>query len=507
MKPPAVTLPLTLPLAGLLAGLLATPLARADWPMPGHDPQRSSYSASDACTNCTSLKWSKNISAMIPSRAQLITVEGKNGTPDLLLVPTSEGVLALDPAGGAEKWSYKMDLPVGDAPAVVDGVVYVGGTDKTIHAVNLATGQKLWQTDEAGAAFYVSPLVVNGRVYAGSRDGYFYCFAAKDGVKPGVKAGGLLWFYKAGAPISFSAAFQTYAEHPAGLVFFAAHDGFAYALKADSGQLHWKSPRLPASRFSGYWPVVAGDRVLLASATHYPTHDGTDLNGLARDAGILFPDMNAVLQKVNASPDKEKFFDLSSFTSYLDKYPERRSVYVLDRTTGQQKETAPFLWFGNPGGQRFPPAVDHRGYVWASSAFITGFYAWGRLLVWKPGTKLARPFPLIHDHCEAGDEPDSFSLVGTSLLLTAGGDGQDKAGFFPGALNLEDKSVALQSFMKTDYGANYSAGWKRRKYGNHFVPGGPWQGSVGWHGHQNAPVPLKGKMYFHRSNAVVCMGQ
>ena len=45
---------------------------------------------------------------------------------------------------GTERWSFRTDGCVQSAPAVVDGVVYVGSDDGSLHAVDAATGQRKW---------------------------------------------------------------------------------------------------------------------------------------------------------------------------------------------------------------------------------------------------------------------------------------------------------------------------------------------------------------------------
>jgi outer membrane protein assembly factor BamB len=91
----------------------------------------------------------------------------------------------------------------------------------------------LWKFD-AGGGFSTNPLVVNGIVYIGSRDGYFYAIYAE-----GPQAGKLFWKYKTDGPIDYSAAYQD------GVIYFASNDSYAYALNAQSGNLVWKSAKLP----------------------------------------------------------------------------------------------------------------------------------------------------------------------------------------------------------------------------------------------------------------------
>ena len=58
---------------------------------------------------------------------------------------------------------FDTELPLGHSPTVADGVVYFGGYDRKIHALNALTGAPLWEF-AGGAGFSTNPLVVEGRV-------------------------------------------------------------------------------------------------------------------------------------------------------------------------------------------------------------------------------------------------------------------------------------------------------------------------------------------------------
>jgi outer membrane protein assembly factor BamB len=60
---------------------------------------------------------------------------------------------------------------------VADGIVYVGGVDGSIYAVDAGTGQPKWQY-QTGGAVPSSPVVADGVVYVGSMDGMVYAIRA-----------------------------------------------------------------------------------------------------------------------------------------------------------------------------------------------------------------------------------------------------------------------------------------------------------------------------------------
>lgn len=460
--------------------------------MPGHDAQRTSRSA-EQLEPPTRPIWHKRMDALIPSRAQIITVEASGTSPAVVLATAADGIHALDPDTGDERWLYRMELPPGDAPSVEGRMGFVAGTDGTIHAFLTSDGRRLWRTKPAGAPFYVNPLVVNGRIYAGARNGYFYCFDKADGA--------LVWFKQTAAPIAYSAAYQSYSDLPAGMVVFASQDRCAYALRADDGAEIWRACDLPGATYIAYWPVMAGERVLLVNSANYPTSDESDLAALAnKDILLEEPQLRSNL-------DSQGRLLVNHHIKWLTDHPDRRSVLVLDRRTGSQAETAPFLWWGNPGGQRYPPAIGPDGAVWAMTPWLKTWFGGGRYAAWRIGENAIRLVPGLLDDIESADEPESYSIIGGNIYHNDGGDGADKGG-------VHSPSGPRLSWWSLDtfYAAfgDYWGRWAERRYGNNLAvtnPNSAWGNSIGWHGHQNPPAPLRGRVYFHRSNAVICMGR
>lgn len=86
---------------------------------------------------------------------------------------------------------FSFSVDDGFSPAVVhEGVVYAGGHDGWIYAIDARTGKKIWD-HKTGGHIMTTPQYRNGRIYAGSMDGYFRVLDAKDG--------SLVWQVKFGA--------------------------------------------------------------------------------------------------------------------------------------------------------------------------------------------------------------------------------------------------------------------------------------------------------------------
>src|SRR5215468_7976901 len=57
-------------------------------------------------------------------------------------------------------WTFKAKDSIENAPAVADGVVYLGAMDECLYALDLASGKEKWKYQAAkGAGFKASPAV------------------------------------------------------------------------------------------------------------------------------------------------------------------------------------------------------------------------------------------------------------------------------------------------------------------------------------------------------------
>jgi outer membrane protein assembly factor BamB len=77
----------------------------------------------------------------------------------------------------AELWSYRLEKHVFGTPAIYQGMVFIADCGRKMHCVDAATGEAIWTHDIKGEV-WASPLVADGKVYLGTREGEFYVFAA-----------------------------------------------------------------------------------------------------------------------------------------------------------------------------------------------------------------------------------------------------------------------------------------------------------------------------------------
>src|SRR5688500_6223067 len=124
-----------------------------------------------------------------------------------------------------ERWRYQVEGEIHSAPAVVGGVLYVGGGDGGVYALDAATGAERWRFD-ADNPVSSSPAVAAGLVYVGSDDGTLYALDAASGAER--------WRFPGTRPDASAAVAD-------GIVYVGSEDGFLYALDAATGEEAWRA--------------------------------------------------------------------------------------------------------------------------------------------------------------------------------------------------------------------------------------------------------------------------
>ena len=100
--------------------------------------------------------WGKN-------QAWLKCIDPAAGTGDI----TTNGVL----------WTYPLERHVLGTTAVYDGMVFLADCGRKMHCVDALTGKPYW-TQEIKGEVWASPMVADGKVYLGTREGEYWVFAA-----------------------------------------------------------------------------------------------------------------------------------------------------------------------------------------------------------------------------------------------------------------------------------------------------------------------------------------
>ena len=173
---------------------------------------------------------------------------------------------AVNPDTGEIRWSYPTGPVYYSYPTVSEGVVYLGGWNGRMYAIDGATGELRWVYEEEASAFRSSPVMDQGAVYISSTSGTLYAFDAATGT--------VLWEAQVGNKGSY--------KSPAagdGVVYLS-DDEHLYAFDATNGDHLWKvKARVPADSrmtvangvlyfYSGYYSGATLNSVDTASGAY-----------------------------------------------------------------------------------------------------------------------------------------------------------------------------------------------------------------------------------------------
>ncbi|MBP7936832.1 MAG: PQQ-binding-like beta-propeller repeat protein [Phycisphaerae bacterium] len=209
---------------------------------------------------------------------------------DEVIVAGTDGrivaVRAGDPAGGP-RIVFDGKSSILHEPALADGVLYFGASDRMVHAVSLA-GKHLWKTPVKGCALG-TPVVEGGVVYVGDLEG---------GVTAIDRQGGEVRWSKPLAVFSIEMPLRLHG----GVLYFGAWDGHVYAVDAATGVLKWKAigpagQNHPKQKNRYYSPadcpgIVVGDRVFFTDRAYQLGSyllDGKYLGDIAEDVAAIGP--------------------------------------------------------------------------------------------------------------------------------------------------------------------------------------------------------------------------
>ncbi len=213
-------------------------------------------------------------------------------------------------------WSYATGGWVVNAPAVVDGMVFVGSDDNHIYALDAGAGEVVWRY-ETGDVIRSTPTVYEGTVYAGSNDGSVHALRAETGEA--------LWTFSAGRPVQYAPIAG------GGLVYVGANstgDFAVHALDAATGDPAWIA--------EAPYPYGAPFAVAVAEGMLYAPGESGELYALDASTGEL-------AWSFDAGMGAELPPTVVDGVAYLTSV---NTAYALDAATGEE------LW--SFGTDRFP---------------------------------------------------------------------------------------------------------------------------------------------------------
>lgn len=283
-----------------------------------------------------------------------------------------------------ELWRAKLKGSLYSSPAVSDGLVVLGSSDKKVQGLDLATGVTRWAVTLPDKIWGSSPAIDQGRVFIGCVDGCVHALAAQDGAILGsycaqsksyfggpdvlsspLVYGGRVYFGSDnhdifGWDLSGRREQWRYStqdilhDNSAALsgsrVFFPSRDGHLYALDAQDGRLLWQ-----AQGAKSFNTTPACD----ATAVYAGNIDGSLLcldqaDGRQRWA---FKAQRGIMSSPALGPDGSVVFGSAD-----------DHVYCLDAATGAQR------WAFKAGDVVLASPLITGALVWVGS-YDDNFYA------------------------------------------------------------------------------------------------------------------------------------
>ena len=137
------------------------------------------------------------------------------------------GVSAARPPDTLELlWTYDAGEVIDSSSAIVDGVVYVGGGDGDLIALDLESGTLRWKYTTGNLIGESSPVVGSDTVYIGDLGGIVHAVSTSDGAQR--------WTFQTDSEIKSSPVLVN------DIVLIGSYDGHLYALDARTGAERWK---------------------------------------------------------------------------------------------------------------------------------------------------------------------------------------------------------------------------------------------------------------------------
>jgi outer membrane protein assembly factor BamB len=225
---------------------------------------------------------------------------------------------ALDARTGRLIWRYEVNGRIAAAPTIAGSLVlvgeFLGGRD--FSALDARTGEPVWTMPIGGV--WASPEYADGMIYVGTTEGKMFCVEAANGRTK--------WSHQTGSDIYAAPALD------AEKVYFGSWDGHYYALDRRDGRLRWawSPPGYPyhiGGRPDSAAAVLHEGRLIVpiggARFVALDTHTGRERWSWRPPEGIC---------NVTATVDRDTVFVSTFGDTYIQ--PCGARLYALDARTG-----------------------------------------------------------------------------------------------------------------------------------------------------------------------------
>lgn len=273
-------------------------------------------------------------------------------------------LLAIDAASGKTLWQQPVTTYVlRAAPAVIDGVVYVGGGFNFM-AFDARSGEKRWSIPLQYGG-HASPTVDQNRVIVSSQQGWMYALDSRDGKT--------LWRVPTEGIVFTSVAVS--GNH----TVYGTDEGILYNVSAANGKVTWRV-RLDGAIYAT--PVISGDRVFVSTQSGqsmaldletgdiaWTTNHGSDQPVAVRENTVVLAGSDGGLYGLEAStgeqlwlyPSGKKQLTAPVISGDYALVGAGNSLLAIGLSSGQP------AWYYLAGDVVVSSPIVANGYVWFGS--------------------------------------------------------------------------------------------------------------------------------------------
>ena len=466
--------------------------------------------------------------------------------------PTVHGNLVY--VGGFDKRVYAFDVNTGTLiwtftgatggfstnPLVVDGKVLLGSRDGYFYALNKDNGSLIWQYPSSGheplGPILYSAAYKDGMVFFASNDNFAYALDLNNG--------SLIWRSEKMPGDGFQAWWPVVFEN---YVIFSG--ALPYAEQAYPGTFSVREVVDPDDPYYNFIndPDFGLDFTNGIQKNDIFYYGGGDPDGTIIGQEFIAGSYNDTTGIAWSWENGKTVIDASRVTEYLEddgqalvnrptNKPWRRTVVVLSIDNGVEitmdsdmdgfPEYAPFLYTGTKSGNRHPPIViptinstgQLNDVLYTQNMYQKSGIPRARLFAWQPETQYLQPVGSTFAIDEPFVNSSGGQILYTNLCCDRLGLAQNlisgDSSHLWGHAGFTLESIKYDWFNIQPWMISHSPGYDEmwwgasmydyypRVYGNY----GTLNGIYHNHGLQNPIIPYNGRLYVHRSNAIIALG-
>ncbi|MCD6354730.1 MAG: PQQ-binding-like beta-propeller repeat protein, partial [Prolixibacteraceae bacterium] len=283
-------------------------------------------------------------------------------------------VNAIDVESGKEKWRFETDGVMASSPTVAFGKVFFGeayNASGTYYAVDKETGKPVWESEAYGKV-WVNATFDDKYIYFGNMDGYFFAVNPQNGKT--------IWQYYTAkdTPLEHIDISKKYGHgfppgvycNPAyknGVVYTGSWVGYYFAFEANNGKLRWRVKTKPEGADGG---LPDSSAPVLYKNHLYVQKAGQQLAAINIETGLIDWEWTAppgYLQNGTATAFNKKIF--GSIIRQLTTIPYDASIIAFSDVDNGGKE----LWRYQGGGGLTAAVATKDKLIFGSSGdvFVT----------------------------------------------------------------------------------------------------------------------------------------